>query len=254
MTRIVLVGTGNVAWHLFEGLRHVEDLAVIQVVGRNTKALVAFSKATATGNFNTIDTSADIYIITVSDDAISTVSQELKFYNKLIVHTSGNAPLEALPKSMRRGVFYPLQTFSRERLLNLREVPICIEAEHPEDLQFLRKVAGSLSEQVREVTLEERRHLHLAAVFANNFTNHCCQVAHELLKQKALPFELLLPLIRETTDKLREMAPYEAQTGPARRNDQKTLSQHQSLLKNSIQSDIYTVLTKSIQQTYAKEL
>lgn len=254
MTRIVLVGTGNVAWHLFEGLRRTKDLAVIQVIGRSAKALAPFSKATSTGDFNRVLTDADLYIIAVSDDAISTVSQLLKLKDKLIVHTSGSVPKEALAQGVRRGVFYPLQSFSRDRSLNLREVPLCIEAELPADLALLRKVAGSLSEQVREVTPEERRQLHLAAVFANNFTNHCCHLAHEVLKQRNLPFRLLLPLIRETSEKLREMTPYDAQTGPARRNDRKTLSQHQALLQNGIRSDVYTLLTKSIQQTHAEEL
>ena len=254
MTKVVIIGTGNVARQLFRALQKTGKTKVVQVVGRNPIALNYFSKHTPTGNLKGISTEADIYIIAVSDDAISSVSELITFKEKLVVHTSGSVGLKALSGPYRKGVCYPLQTFSRERDVDFREIPVLIETDTTKDLVLLRELAMGLSDNVLEVSSEKRRFLHLAAVFANNFTNHLCHISSELLREKALPFSLLLPLIRESAEKLSQMEPYDAQTGPARRGDQATMEEHMKLLGNKSHWEIYTLLSNSIKHTYAKKL
>jgi predicted short-subunit dehydrogenase-like oxidoreductase (DUF2520 family) len=254
MTKVVIIGTGNVARQLFRALQSSGKTTVVQVVGRNPLALNYFSKHTPTGSLKEISAEADIYIIAVSDDAIPSVSELITNTEKLVVHTSGSVALKALSGPYRKGVYYPLQTFSRERNVDFGEIPILIETEETKDLVLLRELAMSLSDNVLEVSSEKRRFLHLAAVFANNFTNHLYQISNELLKKEALPFSLLLPLIRETAEKLGQMEPYEAQTGPARRGDKATMEEHQKLLGDKGHREIYTLLSNSIKHTYAKKL
>ncbi len=250
MLSIILLGTGNVARHLFDAFQENDHLQVVQVVGRNTEALNYFKKrANITSEFKELKT-ADIYIIALSDDVISTVSKELRINNKLVVHTSGAVEMAALTGIVRPGVFYPLQTFSNENKINFKEVPICIEAKHREDLEILRGLAARLSDKVYVVSSERRRVLHLAAVFVNNFTNYMYVMAADICRENDLPFELLKPLIEETANKVKKQPPYEVQTGPARRNDSGTMKKHLELLKNTAREEIYSVLSKSIRETY----
>ena len=254
MSTAVIIGTGNVAHHLFDAMQASGHVEVIQVLGRSKKALARFGNDCSTGLITDPLLPADIYIIAVSDDAITSVSQLIKLKNKLVVHTSGSKEASVLEGSFRKGVFYPLQTFSRERVINFREVPVCIEAEDPDDLAFLQKLAGALSEQVYELPFEKRRQLHLAAVFVNNFGNHLFHLADEMLRKDMLSFNLLLPLIRETAGKLEQMTPYEAQTGPARRGDEKTMGAQKRLLQDRTRTELYDLMSNSIQKTYAKNL
>jgi predicted short-subunit dehydrogenase-like oxidoreductase (DUF2520 family) len=254
MTKVVIMGTGNLARQLFRALQKTGKTKVVQVVGRNPIALNYFSKSTPTGNLKGISAEADIYIVAVSDDAISSVSELITFKEKLVIHTSGSVGLKALSGPYRKGVCYPLQTFSRERNVDFREIPILIETDNTKDLVLLRELAMGLSDNVLEVSSEKRRFLHLAAIFANNFTNHLYQISNELLREEALPFSLLLPLIRETAEKLKQMEPYEAQTGPARRGDKTTMEEHLKLLDHKDHREIYTLLSNSIKHTYAEKL
>lgn len=254
MLKVVIIGTGNLARQLFLALQGSGKAQVLQVVGRNPTALGYFTSHTTTGNLNNIDSHADIYIIAVSDGAINTVSELITNSKKLVVHTSGSVELEALSGTYRKGVCYPLQTFSKDREVDFREIPICIEAEEKKDLDLLRELAKALSGTVLEVSSDKRRSLHLAAVFANNFTNHLYQISKELLNREEFPFALLLPLIRETAAKLSEMSPSDAQTGPARRDDQAVIRKHLQLLKNERHRQIYSLLSNSIKDTYAEKL
>lgn len=228
MISVLLVGNGNVANHLLKVFQMVKDLSVLQINSRN---------------LTNIPTAA-ITIIAVSDDAIAKVSS--KITNPFVVHTSGSISLSALQNKTRKGVFYMLQTFSKDKLVNFQEVPFCLEATNENDLKTLETLAKLLSEKVYFINSEQRKALHVAAVFANNFANHCYQIAEEICKIHQVPFEILYPLIEETARKIKLLSPKEAQTGPAIRNDQQTIQNHLVLL-NLHQQEMYTIMTKSIQ-------
>jgi predicted short-subunit dehydrogenase-like oxidoreductase (DUF2520 family) len=196
---------------------------------------------------------ADIYIIAVSDDAISKVSLQLPFENRLVVHTSGSVSLDALDKKNRKGSFYPLQTFSKGKEIDFSKIPICLESENKTDFDVLEKVAQSISNTVFKINSEQRKALHISAVFVNNFVNHLYQMGNEICIENNVPFEILKPLILETANKVMTLSPKEAQTGPAKRNDNKTIEAHLDFLSNENQATIYKILTQSIQNN-GKEL
>ncbi|MDX1768015.1 MAG: DUF2520 domain-containing protein [Arenibacter troitsensis] len=254
MISLVLLGTGNVAKHLYDVFTGVEEINVLQVIGRNEDHLSHFGNKVATGTDFTKITDADIYIIAVSDDAIAHVASYLKEKKGLVVHTSGSVALNSLGDLNHRGVFYPLQTFSKGKTIDFKKVPICIEAEHKIDINLLKKLAGLISLEVQEITSEQRKALHLAAVFVNNFTNYLFTIGHDICAENNLPFSMLRPLIKETVDKLEELSPTEAQTGPAKRNDVKTMESHLNLLKNKNYQDIYSLLSKLIGEKYGQKL
>ena len=254
MISIVILGTGNVAKHLFKAFMAQEDLEVVQVYARNPKTLSHFgTKINTTSDLTKIEV-ADIYILAVSDDAISQLSKQLNPTKGLLVHTSGNVSIKALPKGVRRGVFYPLQTLSANRNIDFKEIPICIETANADDQELLKQLASAISDTVVPLTTKQRKTLHLAAVFANNFTNHMYHLSHEICGQNDIPFEVLLPLIMETANKLEVLSPYDAQTGPARRSDMGTIKNHLTLLKGKKQKKIYSLISKSIRSTYGEKL
>ena len=248
MIKVVLLGFGNVNSHLLNALHNNSKVSVIQAFNRNIiKMISPFEKIPFTDDISKI-ADADIYIIGIPDDAISGFSESLSFQNKLVVHTSGGAAMNALAAKNRRGVFYPLQTFSKQRKVAFKEIPICIEAETPADLELLRKLGETISENVVEISSEKRAKLHLAAVFVNNFVNHLYGIGSEILKDEKLPFDLLKPLIAETASKIKTLSPEEAQTGPAKRNDKKTIEKHLHLLENNSYRDFYEMFTKALKK------
>lgn len=254
MTKIVLLGTGNVAKHLYDTMTDREDFMLVQVVGRNQKALQYFKKEVQTTTDFTEILDADIYIIAVSDDAISLVSHYLSEKKGLVVHTSGSVPLKSLSDLPRSGVFYPLQTFREGQQVNFKTIPICIEVAHGDDLEVISLLANAISDQVYEITSEQRKYVHLAAVFINNFTNHIYHLGQEICEEHQLPFSILKPLLMETARKISKTSPYDAQTGPAKRQDTGTIEKHLSLLNDPHKKNIYTILSQSIQDTYGKKL
>ncbi|UCD60549.1 MAG: DUF2520 domain-containing protein [Flavobacteriaceae bacterium] len=254
MLSIVLIGTGNVAQQFYAAMSNTKGLKIIQVIGRNKKKLSPFKNCPKTATDYKYLLNADIYIIAVNDDSIATVSQYFKNKPGLVVHTSGSMPLSILPESVRRGVFYPLQTISKERKIDLTEVPICIEAEKIEDYDILRELANTISAQVQIITSEQRKLVHLAAVFVNNFTNHLYHIGNELCNETGVPFTILNQLILETAKKATQMPVVNAQTGPAVRNDKLTMKKHLELLNNEGYREIYSVLSNSIQKTHEKKL
>ncbi len=255
MISITIIGTGVVAKHLCEAFALSDSILLKQVIGRNKKELVHFKNYTKIfSDFNRIKDS-DIYIIAISDDAIRTISEQLTNISGLIVHTSGSISIHALPKEGRRGVFYPLQTFSDGRKIDFNTVPICIEAEEENDLELLKKLANSISKSVFEISSDQRKSLHLAAVFVNNFTNHLYAIGQDICQENELPFDLLKPLLLETAKKIGDVSPIDAQTGPARRKDEKTIAYHLGQLKNEKRKEIYKLFTESITETtYRDEL
>lgn len=254
MITIVILGSGNVAKHLFDTFLHQVGIKVLQVVARNREQLHQFKKTVEVSTDFNDTPDADLYLIAVSDDAVPEVATLLQNKKGLVAHCSGSVPLTALSPKNRRGVFYPLQSFTAGRKINFNTVPICIEAEKKEDLQLLGRLAKMFSNNVQEVSSEQRRSLHLAAVFVNNFTNHLFHIGQEICEDHNLPFHILHPLIQETVQKLDYIDPEMAQTGPARRNDLTTIENHLNQLEDKNYKDIYTAISKSINEKYGKEL
>lgn len=248
MTKVIIIGSGNVAQHLIKAFAKNTATELIQVYSRQKENLIhLLDSVLITTDFNEL-LEADLYIIAVSDDAIASVSSKLPFENRLVVHTSGSVELNTLDKKNRRGVFYPLQTFSKKKTLEFKNIPICIETEDINDYQLVEKTAKSISNNVFAINSEQRKALHVAAVFVNNFTNHLYQIGQEICQEHSVPFEILKPLILETAEKIKTLSPEEAQTGPAKRNDFSTIEAHKSFLSNENQSTIYKILTQSILQ------
>lgn len=252
MISIILLGAGKVAKHLFDALYKSNDISVIQWFNRDIKKIESFKNDI--GITDEIDSlaKADIYIICVSDDAISKISKKLPFTGRLVVHTSGSINIHDLDKKNRRGVFYPLQTFSNSRQINFEEIPLCLEALEKEDLKLLRSLAKHIGCKSYKINTEQRQTLHLSAVFVNNFVNQMYRIGHEISDAKKINFDILKPLLIETANKLNEMSPYQAQTGPAVRNDQKTIKKHLKMLEKKEHKHIYQVMTKSIEKTHGR--
>lgn len=253
MNQIVILGTGNVATHLINAFENASNVQVIQVYNHNSKGLEDLrfigNKTTSLNDL----LQADCYILAVADDAVQTLSSSLPFENRLVVHTSGSVSLNELDSKNRRGVFYPLQTFSKRREVDFSEIPVCIEGEDKEVLVHLKTLADAVTQKVFEVDSEKRKQLHLAAVFVCNFVNHMYQIGYELTEQNGIPFSILKPLIQETAHKIEDSTPEAMQTGPAKRNDIKTIDKHLKLLKQPLQREIYKLISQSIQDTYGRK-
>jgi len=252
MIKIVLFGAGNVATHLCSVFNKTTGIEVVQVYNRNQNSLSDLPENIQ----KTISLSeikeANIYIIALPDDVISDFSKKLPFKNKLVVHTSGSVAMETLSKNNRKGVFYPLQSFSKNRAVDFSEIPLCVEASDTSDLILLNKLGNKISNNVTEISSEERKKLHLSAVIVNNFVNYLYQVGSDLLSEASLSFSLLKPLIKETALKIENLTPSEAQTGPAKRNDKKTIEKHLHLLKDSPHQKLYAEMTEAILREYRK--
>jgi predicted short-subunit dehydrogenase-like oxidoreductase (DUF2520 family) len=256
MTKVSIIGSGNVAQHLIQAFQNQtvlnNPIELVQVFARNKKSLThLLDSDSITSDYSQLP-AADVYIIAVSDDAIAEVSAQLPFVNQLVVHTSGTVPLSTLENKNRRGVFYPLQTFSKDKAVNFKTIPICLEAENEKDLQTLKQIANGISDAVYQINSEQRKALHVAAVFVNNFVNHLYQIGNEICDNNNVTFEILKPLIQETANKIVTLSPKEAQTGPAKRNDRTTIAAHQQFLTDENQATIYTILTQSIQNNGKK--
>ncbi len=224
----VLIGNGNVASHLGLALEQA-DHRVVRLGGRNRTV--------------PIPRDADLYVIAVTDSAIASVAAEIGDVPGLVVHTAGSVPMSVLPQR-RKGVLYPLQTFTKGRPVDMRSVPLFVESEGGEEL--LLHVASQLSDIVIPMDSERRRYLHLAAVFCNNFTNHMYRITEELLSQHDIPFEVMLPIIDETARKVHSLTPAQAQTGPAVRWNQSVMEAQQNLLEREDLRQLYQIISKSI--------
>ncbi|WP_353079863.1 DUF2520 domain-containing protein [Flavobacterium sp.] len=244
MIKVILLGSGNVATHLFQAFSKANGVEVVKVFSRTVSK--DFPETLQTSDYKEIK-AADVYIICVSDSAISSVSSQLSFENRLVVHTSGSTDINVLDSKNRKGVFYPLQTFTKNKSVDFSQIPICIETEVPSDFEIIEKLAKSVSNSVYLINSNQRKALHVSAVFVCNFTNHLYTIGNTICEENNIPFEILQPLIEETAEKIKSLLPNEAQTGPAVRNDQKTIEKHIDFLTNENQKEIYKILTKSIQ-------
>lgn len=252
MIKVSIIGSGNVATHFYNAFAESDTAKVIQVYARNDKNLTHFKDKTNTCNRLEDLEEVDVLIIAIKDDAVNGIIEKLKNRKEVIAHTSGSVPMSNL--ASKNGVFYPLQTFSKDTAVDFETIPLCLEASDKESYTVLEKLASAISDKVFPISSEQRKSLHLSAVFVCNFTNHLYQIGEELCKQNEVPFEILHALITETSRKATENSPKDVQTGPAIRNDEKTLASHLNQLTNEKYSEIYKLLTQSIQTTYGKKL
>lgn len=255
MIKVNIIGTGNVAWHLAKTLSLQKKVVLAQIAGRSIKNLEPFKQfAQETISVDFLQP-ADVTIIAVSDDAIAQVETAIPFDNALVVHTSGFTEMSALSQKHTKGVFYPLQSFSKgDETIDFKEIPILIEAENDKDEKTLLTLAKLISNNVQVLDSLQRRQLHLAAVFANNFTNHCYTIAQEICKSNNVPFDTLHALISKTAEKALKNGPTQSQTGPAMRNDTQVINKQVELLEHRSHIEIYKEFTKAIKSTYGKKL
>lgn len=250
MVDTVIIGSGNLAEALATALFRAGHPPA-QIFARNAKAAKEIADkcgSTATDDPGKVKP-AGLYIIAVSDKAIGAVSESLDFGDAVVAHTAGSVPIDALSANIRhRGVFYPMQTFTKGRQTDFSAVPIMVEATTPKALKVLVKSADLLSENVIEVASQQRAKIHVAAVFASNFTNYMYTVGEELAGDAGMDFSVLKPLIRETAEKaLAAATPRHTQTGPASRNDFQTKALHCELLVEKPNlKNIYINLSNSI--------
>lgn len=252
MITVTIIGSGNIAFHLAKAWHKSEKVMVKRVVGRNEKSLDEFKQyAFVSADFSAIE-STDVCLIAVSDEVISSVSEQIPAGDYLVLHTSGATDIKAISDKHRRGVFYPLQSFSKNRSICYAEIPLLLEANAGKDRELLIQLAESFSQDYLFLDSEQRLKLHLAGTFVNNFVNYLYQIGFGICKENNLPFELLKPLIRETADKIMDMSPAEAQTGPAKRGDFLTIDKHLTLIQDNEINDIYNLITHSIRNKYEK--
>ena len=247
MIKVVIIGLGNVAFHLIKAIEDNNSIDLVQVFSRSKNNLLTTVNSSKITNSITDLKEADLYIISVSDKAIEEVSNQILFSNKLVVHTSGAMDFNVIHPKNKRGVFYPLQTFSKNKAISMSEVPFCIETEYEEDYKLVEKLATSLSPLVYKINGAQRKSLHISAVFVSNFVNHMYQIAHSLCEKNNVPFAILHPLIEETAHKIKTLSPVESQTGPAIRFDEQTIEKHLKAIENPIYKELYQKITSSIQ-------
>lgn len=253
MYKIAMIGAGNVAWHLAPALEERGHL-VSAVYSRRLHHAEALCErlyeAEPTDSLDFSESAADLFVLSVSDDALPDVVDRLILpeHPLTVVHTSGSRPLSVLRVlEVPHGVFYPLQTFSKNKTLDWRHLPVCVEGNTPDTEERLLQLARSLSKRVYQISSERRRYLHVAAVFACNFTNHMLALAEDLCEQYELDFEMLHPLVGETIEKALRIGARQAQTGPAARGDVEVIEQHLQLLSQDPDKQrIYRLLSESI--------
>jgi predicted short-subunit dehydrogenase-like oxidoreductase (DUF2520 family) len=247
---VSIVGSGNLASHLIPRLIE-KGIKVQQIFSRNAttaKSLSRKYKITFAPTLNDLNLNVDLILLCVSDSSIRTIIPQLKNFSGIVCHTSGTAPISDLNKHKgNNGVIYPLQTFSEKAKVDWNNIPVFVEGSNVATEKKLLQLAKRLSKKSYVLSSEQRKELHLAAVFVNNFVNACYTIAHTHLQKKNLKWEYLLPLIDQTTLKVHSHAPKDVQTGPARRNDQKIIQEHLHLLKNDKKAmEVYKVMTSYI--------
>ena len=252
--KIAIIGAGNTAYTLCKVLKskEIEPFCILvrnpekaEKVREDLGVEVVFSYEKVL--------ESDLAIIAVNDDAISEVAAHLIDYKGLVVHTSGTKPSELLNRSMRFGVFYPLQTMSKTREISFDEIPLLIYANSPDDVEMLSRFAKQFSNKVEFCDDEQRKAIHLAAVYVSNFTNVMLGIGDKLLKENGLSLDLMRPLVMEMMKKSFEISPEKALTGPARRGDFATIGEHEKMLAyNPDELAIYIILTDYIIDKYQK--
>lgn len=247
--RVVIIGSGNVATSIALALN--DKCELVQIYSRtlaNAQALAQKVNCEATDNLHSLALDADVYIVSVKDDAIASVAESVPDNGALWLHTSGSTPIDVFrEKRARYGVLYPMQSFSKSHPARISEVHIFIEGSDSETCKEIKAIATLMTKNVHEATSAEREKLHIAAVFACNFANHMFTLSSEVLDEAGLPFDAMLPLIKTTIAKLENMTPQESQTGPAARGDMTIIEKHLKSLHDDKQK-IYKLLSHSIME------
>lgn len=257
---ISFIGSGNLAWHLAPALDNAGYI-VKEVFSKNPQHAAQLTgrcyqaEVKATLDFST--SPSEIFIIATTDDAIQSIAQEIILpEDAILVHTSGSQPLDTLQfaATTNLGVFYPLQSFNKQRKAEFDSIPIFIEAQNEETSEVLTRMGKTISKQVRKITSSERQALHVAAVFASNFTNHMLTLSKQIADENGIDFEWLKPLIAETITKSMSLEPALAQTGPAKRGDLEILDRHLDLLSTDPDvAEIYKVISQHILDRYSTD-
>lgn len=256
--RIVLVGAGNMATQLALALSN-KGCEILQVYSRtiDSARLLAGRIGECTLYTNSIAeivTDADLYIFSLSDSALPDVINQMQPNGALWVHTAGSMPMDVFAdKCARYGVLYPMQTVNKDRVVDWSDVPIFVEASNEDDTQYLVQLSQRLSNNVSRSNSQQRQSLHLAAVFACNFSNHMYAIAERLLNKQGLDFDVMKYLIRETEHKAESISPVDGQTGPALRNDVNVMDKHLALLGDSPEGELYRLISKNIMQYKPKQ-
>ena len=283
--KIVFLGSGNLATNLSLALKAAGE-EIIQIFSRtkeNAQALADKLHCASCTSINDIRTDADVYIFSVKDDALPSLIEQLAVKlsgslstgegggqsdvdnigvcarGHIFLHTAGSVPMSVFPETMHYelcamnyGVLYPMQTFSKDRSVNFREIPCFVEASDNNTLGAIKTLASKISDHVLEMSSEKRRKLHLAAVFACNMTNHCYRLAEKVLEEEGIDFSLYLPLIQETANKVKELSPRKAQTGPMVRYDKTIMDAQIALINDERTRQIYRLMADSIHEDSAK--
>jgi len=254
---VSFIGSGNLAWHLAPALDNA-GFIVKEVYSLNPQHAESLTErlyqaeVKATLDFSTSDSS--VFIIAATDEAIRKIAQEIILPDDaILVHTSGSQPITELQYAAtpHLGVLYPLQTFSKHRKVDFKDIPLFVETHTQEAEAILMQLGKSISNEVRKIASEERKALHVAAVFASNFTNHMLTISKEIMRQNSLEYDWLNPLITETVNKSLYLGPEESQTGPAKRGDLDILDTHIDFLKNQDAiAEIYKVISQHIIDTH----
>jgi len=254
--KVVILGAGSVATHLALALG-MHGYRISQIYSRTSGSAEMLSLKTNSQfitDLQLLETDADLYIIALKDSVVECLIRKL-VVDGIVVHTSGTLPMSVLKNmSARFGVFYPLQTFSKSRPISFDHLPVCLEASDSETLAVIRQVAETLSDNIYEIDSEQRQYMHLAAVFSCNFSNFMYVAAADILRSRSINFDILIPLIREFFDKVTMMDPWEAQTGPAIREDRGVIGKQMELLdKFPEYKEIYRHITDKILERKNKE-
>lgn len=256
---ISFIGSGNVAWHLAPALDNV-GFVVKEVYSRNPQHAALLTnrlyQAEVKASLDFSTSPSRIFVVATADDAIESIAREIVLPDEaLLIHTSGSMPLTALQYAAPSycGVFYPLQSFTKEKKVDFKLIPIFTEAHTEVAQETLQFMASRISRQVLKITSEERKSLHLAAVFASNFTNHMIALSEAVMKKNGLDFDWLKPLIVETIEKSLSIGPTSAQTGPARRGDLEILDRHLEQLHDDERlAELYKIVSQHILDQYSE--
>ena len=254
---LTIIGSGNVATHLALALKNAGHI-VNQIYSRNisnAQLLAGKVNAEAISDLSMMNTTSDLYLIAVSDKAIAPVVEKMKQVSGIVAHTAGSVSISVLEKFSSYGSFYPFQTFTGERKIDMKNVPVFVEGNSSETEQRLYDIALQISNKVEKADEKKRFILHISAVFSCNFVNHLYTISQNILEESGLDFSYLEPLINETTQKALNIKPYFAQTGPARRNDADIIQFHIDKLKeHESYQDLYRFLSESIVKMYTNSM
>ncbi len=250
--KIVILGTGNVATHLAWALKE-NGHKIVQIYSRSqlSAETLAMQLDTEYSTTLTLLKEADLYIYALSDNALESVIREVNIYSGIHIHTAGSVNIDIFEKKFRNyGVFYPLQTFSKEKEVDFSTVPVFVEGNNETVTKTLFNLAENITRKPFIASSDNRIRLHIAAVFACNFSNYFYTIASDILENQSIPFEILHPLILETATKIQTLTPQDAQTGPARRNDTVTMQKHLEMIENDDLKKIYSDLSSKIAERY----